>query len=78
MLRRIIKINQDKCSGCGLCVQLCPLNNITLKNGKPVWGGGCTHCMACICSCPARAIEYGRKSRGKPRYFCPEYTPKQP
>ena len=66
------------CSGCGLCVQLCPLNNITLKNGKPVWGGSCTHCMACICSCPARAIEYGRKSRGKPRYLCPEYTPKQP
>ena len=23
--------------------------------------------------CPVSAIEYGRKSRGKPRYQCPEY-----
>lgn len=43
-------------------------DNISLQNGRPVWGGSCTHCMACICRCPAEAIEYGRKSRGKPRY----------
>ena len=29
--------------------------------------------MACICGCPVSAIEYGRKSQGKPRYQCPEY-----
>ena len=56
------------CTGCGLCVKRCPTNNISLQNGRPVWGGSCTHCMACICRCPAEAIEYGRKSRGKPRY----------
>ena len=43
-------------------------NNIALQNGKPVWGQDCTHCMACICYCPAEAIEYGKKSLGKPRY----------
>ena len=41
---------------------------ITLQTGKPVWGQDCTHCMACICYCPAEAIEYGKKSLGKPRY----------
>lgn len=56
------------CTGCGLCAKRCPTNNISLQNGRPVWGGSCTHCMACICYCPAEAIEYGRKSRGKPRY----------
>ena len=56
------------CTGCGLCAKRCPTNNISLQNGRPVWGGSCTHCMACICRCPAEAIEYGRKSRGKPRY----------
>ena len=45
-----------------------PLNNIRLENGKPVWGKHCTHCMACICYCPKEAIEYGKKSKGKPRY----------
>ena len=58
----------DACIGCGQCARLCPTNNITLREGKPVWGGDCTHCMACICRCPAEAIEYGRKSAGKPRY----------
>ena len=56
------------CIGCGQCVRRCPTNNITLHDGKPVWGKDCTHCMACICYCPAEAIEYGKKSLGKPRY----------
>ena len=58
----------DACIGCGQCARLCPTNNITIQNGKPVWCGDCTHCMACICRCGAEAIEYGKKSLGKPRY----------
>lgn len=58
----------DACVGCGRCEKLCPTNTVTLRDGKPVWGKGCTHCMACICYCPAAAIEYGKKSLGKPRY----------
>lgn len=58
----------DSCIGCGQCAKLCPTNNISIHDGKPVWGGDCTHCMACICYCPAEAIEYGKKSLGKPRY----------
>jgi len=60
----------ERCVGCGKCVELCPLNNISLKDERPVWGKNCTHCMACICRCPAGAIEYGKKSIGKPRYHC--------
>ena len=58
----------DACISCGQCAARCPTGNITLPNGKPLWGKNCTHCMACICYCPAAAIEYGTKSRGKPRY----------
>lgn len=60
------------CMGCGKCVELCPLNNVILKDKKPQWGKNCTHCMACICGCPAEAIEYKNKSKGKPRYFLAE------
>ena len=60
----------DACIGCGKCESLCPLNNITLRDGKPVWGKDCTHCMACIAYCPTEAIEYGKTSVGKPRYHC--------
>lgn len=64
----------EACISCGKCEQLCPLNSVKIKDGRPVWADKCTHCMACICSCPTEAIEYGSKSRGKPRYQCKEYT----
>ena len=67
----------DACIGCGKCVELCPLNNIRLENGRPVWGKNCTHCMACICYCHKEAIEYGKKSRGKPRYHFEALEKKQ-
>ena len=70
--KKIVKADaftvSDACIGCRKCVQLCPLNNIRLDKDKPVWGANCTHCMACICYCPKEAIEYGKRSVGKPRY----------
>lgn len=59
----------DSCIGCGRCETVCPLVNIRLREGRPVWGGNCTQCMACISICPENAIEYGTKSRGKRRYY---------
>ena len=65
---------KDSCTGCGLCEKKCVTNCISMKDGKPVWSEGCTHCMACICSCPVEAIEYGKKSVGKRRYICQGFT----
>lgn len=59
----------DKCSSCGLCEKVCPLNNIFLVEGKPNWGSKCTHCMACISRCPLEAIEYKNKTKGRTRYY---------
>jgi ferredoxin/flavodoxin len=64
-------VDNEKCVGCNKCADICPLNNITLKDEKPVWDNNCTHCMACICSCPAAAIEYGKNSINRPKYRCP-------
>jgi len=58
----------DTCIRCGMCAGRCPTNCIHLENDRPVWGEGCTHCMACICYCPTASIEYGTESVGKPRY----------
>lgn len=61
--------SNDKCSGCGKCVMVCPLNNIELVDGKPHWGKECTHCMACISNCSSVAIEYGKKTQIRNRYL---------
>jgi len=60
----------SSCISCGKCVTACPMKNIYMDNGKPRWKDHCTHCMACICRCPKEAIEYGRHSKGLPRYVC--------
>ena len=59
---------EDSCIGCGKCEKLCPLNNISLVDKKPVWGNQCTHCMACIGNCPTKAIQYGDITKDKEPY----------
>lgn len=63
--------SNEKCTGCGKCEHLCPLNNIKIKNNSPSWGNRCTHCMACISLCPTEAIEYKNNTCGKLRYSFP-------
>lgn len=50
-----LKIN-DNCIGCGKCAEICPMNNISMKNGKPCPDSHCTMCYRCISSCPKQAI----------------------
>ena len=64
----------EDCMGCGRCQRLCPLNNISLRDRKPVWGQECTHCMACIANCPTEAIEYGTISQTKEKYRFSKYA----
>ena len=57
MGKNIIKIDAEKCIGCGACVKDCPAFYIELKNGKAVSGGtGCIECAHCYCVCPVKAI----------------------
>ena len=49
----------DKCVGCSVCEKVCNLQSITLVDKKPTWKKECTRCLACIHSCPAKAIQYG-------------------
>ena len=47
----------DKCTSCGLCVNLCPKDNISCdENGKIKIGNNCMQCLSCVQYCPNHAI----------------------
>ena len=47
---------KNLCVGCGLCAKECPRGNITMKDGKPKFGGHCVGCMGCAFLCPKDAV----------------------
>lgn len=51
-----LKIDSQKCIGCGKCVKLCPMKNIELTDGSAVSGNQCTMCYRCVNHCPKQAI----------------------
>jgi NAD-dependent dihydropyrimidine dehydrogenase PreA subunit len=58
MLRKIVRIDQDKCNGCGDCVPSCAEGAITIVNGKAVLAAEnlCDGLGACLGECPMNAI----------------------
>ena len=58
MKRRIIKIDRNKCSGCGLCAEACHEGAIGMENGKAVLlrEDYCDGLGDCLPACPADAI----------------------
>lgn len=51
-----LKINEDLCDGCRICVQQCPMKNLSVEEGKAMASGRCTACYRCINKCPQKAI----------------------
>ncbi|HOE92880.1 MAG TPA: 4Fe-4S binding protein [Methanofastidiosum sp.] len=61
--RDIIKINEDKCNGCGLCVPNCPEGALQIIDGKArlVSDLFCDGLGACIGNCPEGAISVEKR-----------------
>lgn len=50
------KVDPEKCTGCEVCVDACPLEAITIVDGVAVISDECTECGLCIGECPCEAI----------------------
>jgi len=62
----------EKCNVCGLCVKVCPANNIKMNDGKPEWQHKCEQCVACIQWCPQKSIQYKKVTVNRGRYHHPD------
>jgi ferredoxin len=51
------QIDAGKCTGCGECVESCPLDAIEMQDDKAVVDEDvCGDCGACVDVCPSEAI----------------------
>lgn len=53
---KMFKVDKSKCIGCNMCVNNCPMHNITRVDGKFKFGSACVMCARCSFNCPTDAF----------------------
>ena len=62
----MIKVINEKCKGCELCIRSCAFGAITMVNNLAVIDlDKCTLCGACVSACPFEAIVIKKKEKAK-------------
>ncbi|MFO7958640.1 MAG: 4Fe-4S binding protein [Candidatus Brocadiia bacterium] len=53
----MVTVNEDECTSCGICADVCPVEAISLDSGvAEVDQDECTECLTCVDECPVEAI----------------------
>jgi NAD-dependent dihydropyrimidine dehydrogenase PreA subunit len=49
-------VDKEACTGCGACVDACPVEAIKMENDIASISEDCSECGVCVDECPAEAI----------------------
>ena len=51
-----VTIDEGKCTGCGSCVEVCPVEAIKVNDKAKVNEDECIDCGTCVDECPVEAL----------------------
>ena len=52
-----VYVDSEKCTGCGTCIPICPVEAISnIQNKAVINHNKCNECLQCMDECPANAI----------------------
>jgi len=60
--KTVIEIDVEKCVGCGVCEQVCPVDAIKVIDGKAQIVGDCVDCLSCVKYCKFDALQEADKT----------------
>jgi Fe-S-cluster-containing hydrogenase component 2 len=64
----MVFVDEDRCTGCGLCMEACPTGAISVAQGVArIEQALCRECEACVSACPTGAISAVREPIGAER-----------
>ena len=65
MIRKIIRIDRERCNGCGACAKACQFHALAvIKNKVILFPEICHHCGACYIACKPGAITVSERTIG--------------
>lgn len=57
------EINEEECTGCGTCEEVCPMDAIVLNDVSHIIRDRCIGCGVCVSKCPSNAIHLRDKEK---------------